>query len=204
MAPWVGSMRRSRQRTRVDLPEPERPMTTKTSPSWTSKLTSRIATTWPVRSRISRLSAAATHSSLRRESAWGPKIFHRPRTDIRTSFFSAVATVTPLPAPEGPTPIRAARLRHALHNVEATGFCREGVDRLGMGGGGRLRAGAHSTVLHPLYCSGPTLSNPFLFVNPAPSAKTAGLFRRFFTGAAPYFRAVFHPGRRGRRALRAT
>ena len=43
--PVVGLMRRLMQRTMVDLPLPERPMTTKVSPSYTSKLTSCRATT---------------------------------------------------------------------------------------------------------------------------------------------------------------
>ena len=51
--PAVGSISRVRHRTRVDLPEPDRPMTTNTSPRATSKLMSRTAVTQPVCSRIS-------------------------------------------------------------------------------------------------------------------------------------------------------
>ena len=47
-SPAVGSMRRVMQRTSVDLPLPDRPMTTKTSPGQTSNETSRRATIEPV------------------------------------------------------------------------------------------------------------------------------------------------------------
>ncbi len=43
--PAVGSMSRVSSRTSVDLPEPERPITTNTSPGATSKATSRMPTT---------------------------------------------------------------------------------------------------------------------------------------------------------------
>ena len=54
-APEVGSISRVRQRTSVDLPEPDRPITTNISPGATSKLTSRTAAVQPVRSISSRL-----------------------------------------------------------------------------------------------------------------------------------------------------
>ena len=47
-SPAVGSIRRVMQRTRVDLPLPDRPITTKTSPGLTSNDTSRIAIIEPV------------------------------------------------------------------------------------------------------------------------------------------------------------
>ena len=47
-SPAVGSISRVRQRTSVDLPEPDRPITTKTSPGATSKDTSFTPTTQPV------------------------------------------------------------------------------------------------------------------------------------------------------------
>ena len=46
--PAVGSISRVSSRTSVDLPEPERPITTNTSPGATSNDTSRMPTTWPV------------------------------------------------------------------------------------------------------------------------------------------------------------
>ena len=46
--PLVGSISRVRHRTSVDFPEPDRPITTNTSPQPTSKLTSRTATAHPV------------------------------------------------------------------------------------------------------------------------------------------------------------
>ena len=42
-SPRVGSTRRDRHRTTVDFPEPDNPMMTKISPTWTSKLTSTTA-----------------------------------------------------------------------------------------------------------------------------------------------------------------
>src|SRR5690606_15182710 len=45
--PTVGSTSRNRQRTRVDFPLPDKPMITNISPGWTSKETSRTATTIP-------------------------------------------------------------------------------------------------------------------------------------------------------------
>ncbi len=79
--PAVGSISRVRHRTSVDLPEPDRPMTTNTSPGATSKDTSRTAATQPVCvSRSLRLrSARAVPTTL---SALGPKTFHRPRTEM--------------------------------------------------------------------------------------------------------------------------
>ena len=82
--PDVGSISRVRQRTRVDLPEPERPMITKTSPGATSKETSLTPTTQPVFSlRSARDSSASgvprTLSELR------PKIFQRFFTERAAS-----------------------------------------------------------------------------------------------------------------------
>ena len=53
IAPAVGSISRISVRTSVDLPEPESPMTTKTSPGQTSSETSLTATTLPVFARSS-------------------------------------------------------------------------------------------------------------------------------------------------------
>ena len=44
IVPSVGSIRRLMQRSRVDLPEPDRPMITRNSPGSTVKLTWRSAT----------------------------------------------------------------------------------------------------------------------------------------------------------------
>ena len=54
--PAVGSIRRLSSRTSVDLPEPDRPMTTKISPSCTAKLASLTPSVWPVRSKMAALS----------------------------------------------------------------------------------------------------------------------------------------------------
>ena len=60
MLPALGSISRISVRTRVDLPEPDRPMTTNTSPGWMSIETSRTATTQPVFSRSSARESSAS------------------------------------------------------------------------------------------------------------------------------------------------
>ncbi len=82
--PEVGSISRVRQRTSVDLPEPDRPITTNTSPGATSNDTSLTPTTQPVFSfRSARESSASgvprTLSQLR------PKIFQRFLTERAAS-----------------------------------------------------------------------------------------------------------------------
>ena len=78
--PLVGSMSRVSNRTRVDLPEPDRPITTKTSPGATSKETSLTPTTLPVLVfRSARESSASGVPMIL--SARGPKIFQSPSTD---------------------------------------------------------------------------------------------------------------------------
>ena len=79
--PAVGSMSRLMQRTRVDFPEPERPITTNTLPSGTSKLTSRTAATQPVRASNSARGRSASAEPTTR-SACGPNTFHTPRHEI--------------------------------------------------------------------------------------------------------------------------
>ena len=49
ITPAVGSISRFSMRTRVDFPEPDSPITTKTSPSRTVKLASSTPITLPVR-----------------------------------------------------------------------------------------------------------------------------------------------------------
>src|SRR3954464_11764812 len=53
IVPLLGSMSRLSKRTSVDLPEPDKPMITNSSPSWTSKETSWTARVAPVRRWIS-------------------------------------------------------------------------------------------------------------------------------------------------------
>ena len=53
IVPAVGSISRISVRTSVDLPDPERPITTNTSPGQTSNETSRTAATQPVFARSS-------------------------------------------------------------------------------------------------------------------------------------------------------
>ena len=75
--PAVGSIRRISVRTSVDLPEPERPMTTNTSPGQTSIETSRTAIEQPVFSRSSARERSASGVPTMRSSC-GPKIFQTP------------------------------------------------------------------------------------------------------------------------------
>ena len=53
MRPAVGSIKRFSRRTRVDLPEPDRPMMTKISPAWMCRFASNTAMEWPVWARMS-------------------------------------------------------------------------------------------------------------------------------------------------------
>ena len=76
-SPAVGSISRIRVRTSVDLPEPDSPITTKTSPGQMSSETSRKATVQPVFRRSSpRGSSASGVPTIR--SACAPKIFQTP------------------------------------------------------------------------------------------------------------------------------
>jgi hypothetical protein len=75
--PAVGSIRRISVRTSVDLPEPDRPITTNTSPGQMSMLTSRTATVQPVLSRSSRRDSSASGVPMIR-SPCEPKIFQTP------------------------------------------------------------------------------------------------------------------------------
>ncbi len=69
--PAVGSCKRFNIRTSVDFPEPERPITTKTSPGLTSKDTSLTAATQPVFSKSSPRGRSASGVPTIR-SAFGP------------------------------------------------------------------------------------------------------------------------------------
>src|SRR3954465_14298751 len=84
-SPAVGSMSRVRQRTSVDLPEPDNPITTNTSPGATSKLTSRTAAVQPVLDIRSRRDSAVRSASAGTRSAFGPNTFHNSRTEISGS-----------------------------------------------------------------------------------------------------------------------
>ena len=76
--PAVGSISRVRHRTSVDLPEPDRPMTTKTSPGETSKFTSRTAAVHPVRSISSRRVRPHSSSELRHLVGLRPEHLPQP------------------------------------------------------------------------------------------------------------------------------
>ena len=106
--PDVGSMSRVRHRTRVDLPEPDRPITTKTSPGATSNDTSRTAATQPVwLSRSLRLrSASGVPTTL---SALGPNTFHRSRTEMAADESDTTGPVWLMPFPPRTGPRRTSR-----------------------------------------------------------------------------------------------
>jgi hypothetical protein len=104
--PEVGSISRVRQRTSVDFPEPDSPITTNISPGATSKVTSRTAAVHPVRSSSSRLLNAHSSGLAGTASAWGPKTFQRSRTAITGSrapvvALSAVARTVPVALDSG-------------------------------------------------------------------------------------------------------
>ncbi len=84
IAPAVGSISRISVRTSVDLPDPDRPMTTNTSPGQTWSDTSRTAATQPVFSRSSPRGRSASGLPMIR-SAFGPKTFQTPSARIRGS-----------------------------------------------------------------------------------------------------------------------
>ena len=77
--PAVGSISRVSRRTSVDLPEPDRPMTTNTSPGATSNETSLTPTTQPVFSFRSDRERSASGVPMIL-SPPGPKIFQRLST----------------------------------------------------------------------------------------------------------------------------
>lgn len=77
--PAVGSTRRLIKRISVDLPEPERPMSTKISPSLTSKETLCTPTICPVRAKTSSFVAPPASMSI---ACLGllPNTLHSPST----------------------------------------------------------------------------------------------------------------------------
>lgn len=81
MLPAVGSMSLLRQRTNVDFPLPDKPMTTRISPCWTSRETSKRATALPVSFKIS-LRGLPSLYCLSACFAPKPKTFDRFLTEI--------------------------------------------------------------------------------------------------------------------------
>ena len=79
--PAVGSIKRVKQRTKVDLPDPDKPITTKTSPGATSKDTSLTAAVFPVFALNSERERLAS-GEFTIFSGLSPKTFHKPRTEI--------------------------------------------------------------------------------------------------------------------------
>src|SRR5215213_5412156 len=82
ISPAVGSISRVRHRTSVDLPEPDSPMTTKTSPGATEKLRSQTAATQPVLFLSSLRDMPDSSADRGTWSALAPNTFHRLRTSI--------------------------------------------------------------------------------------------------------------------------
>ena len=99
--PALGSISRINVRTRVDLPDPDNPITTNTSPGQTSNETSRTAATQPVLARSSARESSASGLPTTR-SAFGPNTFQMPSARISGSrlrsmrAFSRRATVSAL------------------------------------------------------------------------------------------------------------
>ena len=81
IVPDVGSISLVTQRTSVDLPLPERPMTTKTSPRLTSNEMSRDATVQPVLA-ISSARGSSTSPLPTTRAAFGPKTFQTSRHGV--------------------------------------------------------------------------------------------------------------------------
>ena len=78
----------------MDLPEPDRPITTNTSPQPTSKLTSRTATAHPVFFLMSCTLSLSMLSSHATSEALVPKTFHSPWTLSSESLRSGVGGAT--------------------------------------------------------------------------------------------------------------
>ena len=83
--PDVGSINRDRQRINVDLPLPDRPITTNVSPRSTSNDIDRTATVWPVTAWISWRDAPAVAMSIARRWSPFPNTFHRSATSTTVS-----------------------------------------------------------------------------------------------------------------------
>src|SRR3954469_688991 len=121
IVPAVGSISRISVRTSVDFPEPERPMTTNTSPGQTEKETSRTAATQPVFVCSSPRGRSASGVPTTR-SAWGPNTFQTPSTRISGS---------PLRSMRGPLDLAGAE-RHAPYprSGAMTTACRLGCKQI--------------------------------------------------------------------------
>ena len=115
MSPAVGSIRRISVRTSVDLPEPERPMTTKTSPGMISSETSRTAIVQPVFCCSSRRESSASSVPMI-WPAFAPKIFHTP---CARRSGSPAGTATPSPAGASPATVSGAWLMRRTGDISA-------------------------------------------------------------------------------------
>src|SRR5581483_2669143 len=110
--PAVGSTRRVRQRTSVDLPLPERPITTNTSPRPTSNETSRAATVQPVFAISSARGRSTSPLEIAR-AALSPKTFQRSRQETCGS--EEADDLTPFIDVDAERCRRLAVARHGLH-----------------------------------------------------------------------------------------
>src|SRR3954470_14019225 len=86
--PALGSMSRLSSRTSVDLPDPDNPITTNSSPRSTVKLTSWTASVAPVRRRIS-VRPSPSPASRSASCSRAPKTFVRPETRSTGGVMSA-------------------------------------------------------------------------------------------------------------------
>src|SRR3712207_8902295 len=136
--PALGSTSRLSNRTSVDLPEPDSPMTTNSSPRSTAKLTSWTASVAPVRRRISerpRPSSASRKASCSR----APKTLVRPETRSTGDATSADPLVDLVGVGIDPLPCDRADvlavdvdlLLHLLHLLDGDAQVGEQVDEAG-------------------------------------------------------------------------
>ena len=86
--PSVGSIRRFTKRTKVDFPEPERPMMQKTWPFATLKLASRTPTTHAYSERISALPTDSDFAASNASFARAPNTFQTPSSSTTVSVSS--------------------------------------------------------------------------------------------------------------------
>ena len=125
ICPAVGSISRIRVRTRVDLPEPDRPMTTNTSPGQTSIETSRTATTQSVFSRSSPRGRYASGEPTRR-SGCGPKTFQIPEARMTGGLVQSIRCCVGARGVSAVSVMRAPLIYHPRSRLSIQGAARSG------------------------------------------------------------------------------
>ena len=151
--PAVGSVSRDRQRSRVDLPEPERPISTKNSPRLISISMSQQPTMWPSALRLSaRAAASAPLAPKRPARSPSPKTFQSCAQASVMSRLSAISLVFPTASVVGVRKTRSSTVLYltfrAATNLSPS-IKRNRPLRSGRG------AGPSRRVLHrSTYCAG--------------------------------------------------